>query len=51
MCAELTANVNVYVDGYVGQTVSVVLHQEGCEHLDDPAEVTVHPDDGHSHTM
>lgn len=37
MCVEVVANVNVYAEGYIGQTVSVVLHEVGCA---DPTEVT-----------
>lgn len=46
MCAPLVVNVEAHADGYVGQTVSVELHEPDCPGHAPGEESTEHP---HTH--
>lgn len=52
MCAPLVVNVEAHVEGYVGQTVSVVLHDEDCPgHAEDGTELEPHVHAPEPHSM
>ncbi len=45
MCEQLIVNLDAHADGYVGQTVSAILHQTDCP---DP-EACLRGEDEHEH--
>jgi hypothetical protein len=45
MCEPLTVNIDAHADGYIGQTVSVLLHETDCPDPTGPE----HEDHDHEH--